>query len=214
MNPRIGAAVSGTVPVVCLVAALAFGGVAPAAAYPEFETFVEMHSGRSIDCSLCHTHPDGPEGVRPGQIRALTPEELERLNQARGAFEPGTRVDSPILNDFGDLILRVVGKRRFLELRTSDPEALAAELGFDSDLDGDGIPDAQEYLQGTHPLDSQHGDPWLLFRNNLRAYALHLTLILLATLLGLYGLHHLLAWFDVTAQAAVSEPGRKEGSAP
>lgn len=180
---------------------------APAAAYPEFETFVEMHSGRSIDCTLCHTHPDGPEGVRPGQIRALTPEELETLNRARAAFDPGSGVDSPILNDFGDHILDEVGKRRFLELRTSQPELLAEELGFDHDLDGDGISDAREYLDGTHPLDSHHGDPWLLFLRNLRKYAVHLVLILVATVLGLYGLNHLLTWFERTAESAVPEEG-------
>lgn len=199
-------------PALLLLAVLATAlAPAPAVAYPELETFVEMHSGRSIDCTLCHTHPDGPEGVRPGQIRSLSPEELERLNRARAAFEPvgpGEQgVDSPILNDFGDRILHVVGKRRFLELRTSHPEELADELGFDHDLDGDGISDAREYLDGTHPLDPHHGDPWLLFRHNLRKYALHLALILIATLLGLYGLNHLLAWFEHTADQAAPEEG-------
>lgn len=200
-------------PLICalLLAALlaVFLAPAPAAAYPEFETFVELHSGRTIDCTLCHTHPDGPEGVRPGQIRSLSQEELEQLNRARAAFEPGSEVDSPILNDFGDHILHTVGKRRFLELRTSEPAALADELGFDHDLDGDGISDAREYLDGTHPLDAHHGDPWLLFRHNLRTYAVHLVLILLATVLGLYGLNHLLAWFERTADQAVPEEGSR-----
>lgn len=191
-----------------LLLALSFGPSLHA--YPEFETFVEAHSGRTIDCSLCHTHGDGPEGVRPGQIRSLTAEELDQLNRARAAIQPGTDVDSPILNDFGDLILQRVGKRRFLELRTSDPGALAEELGFEHDLDGDGISDAREYLEGTHPLDPHHGDPWRLFFHNLRTYAFHLVLILLATLLGLYGLNHLLAWFEYAAGAA--EPGPEEGS--
>lgn len=195
--------------VVTLLLAMSLG--APSLhAWPEFEVFVEQHSTRTIDCSLCHTHPDGPEGVRPGQIRSLTPEELERLNRARSAFEPGTNVDSPILNDFGDLILQRIGKRRFLEIRTSDPGALAEELGFEHDLDGDGISDAREYLDGTHPLDPHHGDPWLLFVHNLRRSAFHLVLILLATLLGLYGLNHLLAWFDHAAETA--EPAPEEGN--
>ena len=181
----------------------------PLHAWPEFEAFVETRSTRTIDCALCHTHPDGPEGVRPGQIRSLTQEELEQLNRARAAFEPGSDIDSPILNDFGDLILQRVGKRRFLEIRTSDPGALAEELGFEHDLDGDGISDAREYLEGTHPLDPHHGDPWRLFLHNLGTYVFHLVLILLATLLGLYGLNHLLAWFEHATEAA--KPGLEEG---
>jgi len=190
------------------------GGLQPARAYPEFEAFVESHSGRSIDCALCHSHPDGPEGVRPGQIRSLTQEELNRLNRARAAFEPGQKVDSPILNDFGDLLLEKVGKRRFLELRTTDPGGLAEALGFEHDLDGDGIPDAREYLDGTHPGDPHHGDPWRLFVHNVRARAFRLVMIVLATILGLYGLNHLLAWFTRTAEEATGDKGGKEGSIP
>lgn len=192
-----------------LVSVLALGATAtPGWGYPELEAFIESHSGRYVDCAFCHTNPDGPEGVKPGQIRSLTPEELERLNRARAAFEPGSDVDSPILNDFGDEILRVVGKRRFLALRASDPEKLADALGFGSDLDGDGIPDAREYLDGTNPLDPQHGDPWRLALVNLRREGLDLAMIALATLLGLYGLDRLVRGLEAAASAEERGDGR------
>lgn len=178
----------------------------PAAAYPEFETWVESNSGRYINCALCHTHPDGPEGVKPGQIRSLDAAALERLNRARAAFEPGQEVDSPLLNDFGDHIIREVGKRRFLEIRTTDPGELVAALGGDSDLDGDGIPDATEYAEGTHPLDAQHGAPLRLLRHRLQRNVLDLVMIVLATLFGLYGLNHLLAWAEREKTREVAQP--------
>lgn len=178
-----------------LALAAALLAAAPVAlAYPEFEAFVERHSGRYVNCALCHSHPDGPEGTKPGQIRSLDAEELARLNLARAAFEPGSDVDSPILNDFGDEILHRVGKRRFLEIRSTDPALLADALGTDSDLDGDGIPDATEYLEGTDPLDAQHGAPLRLLRNNLERYRFDILMIVLATACGLWGLNHLLAW--------------------
>ena len=115
--------------VVLLGAALLLAS-APAVAYPEFEVFIEARSGRWVNCAFCHTNPDGPEGVKPGQIRSLSPAELERLNRARRAFEPGSDVDSPILNDFGDRMLHELGKRRILQLRVEDPGGLAELLRF------------------------------------------------------------------------------------
>ena len=52
---------------------------------------------------------------------------MEMLGRARLAIQPGTEVDSPILNDFGDHILFVTGKARFAQLRLK-PEDLAEEL--------------------------------------------------------------------------------------
>jgi len=183
-----------------------------AAAYPEMEAWVEAHSGRSVDCAMCHTHPDGPEGVKAGQIRSLDAEELARLNQARAAFEPGAGVDSPILNDFGDRILNDVGKRRFLEIRATDPGLLVNALGEEGDLDGDGIPDATEYAEGTDPLDPQHGAPLSLLRHNLARYWFDLLMLALATACGLYGLNHLLEWAQRAAQReAVEEPPPRGG---
>jgi len=177
--------------------ALTVFGASPASAYPEFETWAEKHSGRYMSCAMCHEHPDGPEGVKPGQIRSLSREELDRLNEARQAFEPGHTIDNPILNDFGDAIIQRLGRRRFLEIRVTDPGQLAEAYGFDSDLDGDGIPDAREFLEGTQPLDAASGDPWRLLVINLRRRWFHVTMIVLATLAGLYGLNCLLRWFDL-----------------
>jgi len=197
-------------PALMLVAATA---TAPsAAAYPEMEAWVEAHSGRSVDCAMCHTHPDGPEGVKPGQIRSLDAAELARLNQARAAFEPGAGVDSPILNDFGDRILNQLGKRRFLEIRATDPGLLVEALGGEGDLDGDGIADATEYAEGTDPLDPQHGAPLRLLRHNLARYWFDLLMLVLATACGLYGLNHLLEWAQRAAQReAVEEPPPRGG---
>jgi hypothetical protein len=195
---------------------LAAAPAPPAAAYPEMEAWVETHSGRSVDCAMCHTHPDGPEGVKAGQIRSLDAEELARLNQARAAFEPGMGVDSPILNDFGDRILNDVGKRRFLEIRATNPGLLVAALGEEGDLDGDGIPDATEYAEGTDPLDPQHGDPVRLLRHNLVRHWFDLLMIGLATACGLYGLNHLLEWAHraVNRDAVETSPPRGGGVIP
>jgi hypothetical protein len=179
-----------------LFLAILFLAAAPALAYPEFEVWSEKSSGRFLDCALCHTHPDGPEGVKPGQIRSLSREELDRLNESRAAFEPGIAIDSPILNPFGDRIIEKLGRKKFLELRVSDPGALVALYGMDSDLDGDGIPDMREYAEGTSPVDSRSGDPWSLFRTNVKRSWLDILMTILATLAGLYGLNKLLRWFE------------------
>lgn len=162
-----------------------------ASAYPEYQKASQARSGRTVNCAMCHTNSDGPEGTAPGQLGALSADELARLNRARGAFEPGQEVDSPILNAFGNEIVGTVGKRRFLEMRAR-PEELAAALGDLGDLDGDGIPDSREYLDGTHPLKRTSGDPWLLFVENLRRNGFHLVMIVVATALGVYGLASLL----------------------
>jgi hypothetical protein len=160
-------------------------------AYPEFQRFSQDHSGRPINCAMCHASGDGPEGAGRGQIGSLTPDELNRLNAARGAFAAGVPVESPILNEFGNNIIYRIGKTKFLELR-AHPEQLAEVYGYSSDLDGDGISDAQEYLDGTQPLNGVHGNPWKLFLHNLSVYKLHVIMLALATLAGLWGLSHLL----------------------
>lgn len=169
--------------------------------YPEFQRFSQDHSGRPINCAMCHANGDGPEGASRGQIGSLTPVELNRLNAVRGAFAPGIPVDSPILNLFGNKIITAIGKTKFLELR-AHPELLAAVYGFQSDLDSDGIADAQEYLEGTHPLNNVHGNPWSLFLHNLIAFKLHVTLILLATIAGIYGFSHLMHGFAATTSTS------------
>ncbi len=175
-------------------------------AYPEFQKFSQENSGRPINCAMCHTNSDGPEGASRGQIGSLTPEELNRLNAARGAFAPGIPVQSPILNEFGNNIITVVGKTKFLDLR-AHPAQLAEVYGFKSDLDLDGIPDAREYLDGTHPLNKVHGSPLRLFLNNLKFYRLHVILIVLATLAGFFGFSHLL--HGLAASASAKSPNER-----
>jgi hypothetical protein len=167
---------------------------AVALAYPDFQQFIKKRSGRAVDCAYCHANPNGPEGNGPGQLGSLTPEDFTRLNRARAAFEPGMTVDSPILNAFGNRILKDVGKKRFLEIK-AHPEELARALGGIVDLDGDGIPDGREYLDGTHPLKDTDGDPARLFRANLLKNRVPLFLLLLATAFGLYGLNNILKGF-------------------
>jgi len=171
---------------------------APAFAYPEFQVYVNENSGRNVNCSLCHAHPDGPEGLKPGQIGRLTSEQLQELGKARAAFEPGQQVHSPILNEFGNHIIEKLGKQRFLQLR-QEPATLAEALGPEGDLDQDGLSDAREYLEGTHPLDPNHGDPWSLFFINFGRRWFDVLMITLATVAGVYGLTHLLRGFEQLA---------------
>ncbi len=188
---------------------ITFALVGSCFAYPEFQRFSEENSGRPINCAMCHANADGPEGASRGQIGSLTPDELNRLNAARGAFAPGMVVQSPVLNEFGNNIVTKLGKTKFLELR-AHPEQLANVYGFESDLDKDGISDAQEYLDGTHPLNKTHGDPWSLFLYNLKQYKLHVILSVLATIAGYFGLSHLLYGLAVRAEAdIVSESGNR-----
>jgi len=180
-----------------VLAVLALAGTARA--YPEFQKFVSQNSGRTINCAMCHVHSDGPEGTAPGQIGHLTTAEQAELGRARAAFDPHANVRNPILNRFGNHIINSIGKKRFLELRLT-PAELANQLPQDSDLDGDGITDVHEYLTGTHPLLKSDGLPWLLFKVNLAANLGQITLMLATTVLGLWGLHHLLHGFDVATR--------------
>lgn len=172
---------------------------APLRAHPEFQRSIVTRTHRSVNCAYCHTSADGPEGTAQGQIGRLTAAELDQLGRARAALKPGSGVESPILNAFGNHILNSVGKARVLELRLA-PEQLGGALPAESDLDRDGISDVQEYHDGTHPLLDSDGDPWRLFAFGFRRNATQLTLALCATILGLYGLRHLLQGFDIAAR--------------
>jgi len=167
--------------------------LAPGAAFahPEFQAWSQTVSGRFVNCAMCHAHPDGPEGMKAGQIGSLTAAQLRLLNEARGAFEPGGDVHSPILNEFGNSIMSQLGRREVIALRPH-PADLAPKLDPLSDIDGDGLPDEREYREGTDPLDAQSGNPWALFRINLVRQRFHILMIALATICGLYGLHNLL----------------------
>lgn len=184
-----------------LVGLLLLAAPRPAAAYPQFQQYSQKHSGRNVDCAMCHRNHDGPKGVRPGQIDSLTPQQKLSYEQEQTALESGQHVDSPILNDFGNHIIEVLGRVKFIEL-ASHPEQLAPALGFASDLDGDGIPDAREYLDGTNPLDAQSGAPGRLFLINLNGQRFTIFMTLLVTIFGIYGLNNLSNAFLHLAEAA------------
>lgn len=191
------------------LAALTVLTATPAAnAYPEYQKWIQKNCERTVSCSMCHAHPDGPDGVKAGQIGSLDAEAHKRLDRARTAFEPGGHVDSPILNEFGNHIISTIGKKKFVALK-DHPEMLPPLLDK-SDLDGDGISDGQELRDGTHPLDPEHGSPWRLFKVNLVRYRFHLGMLAAATLLGLYGIRHVLQWFAVSVRRALAEAPRRD----
>ncbi len=165
-------------------------------AHPEFQRYSKSVSGRSVNCAMCHTHSDGPEGIKPDQIGSLSQEGLNALGLARQAYKPGWGGKSPILNEFGNLILNDLGKEKILMLKQK-PELLAEALSKTSDLDDDGITDAQEYKDGTHPLNSMDGNPWKLFKNNLIKNRFHILMIILATGTGLFGLYNTILWLSI-----------------
>ena len=173
----------------------------PVYAHPEFQTFTSKYSGRTVDCGFCHIHPEGPEGTKPGQIGSLDAEQMARLGHARAAFEPHANAENPLLNTFGNHMLNTIGKQQILFLR-QQPDKLPQMLGYISDLDGDGISDADEYLSGTHPLNPHHGDPWQLFVHNFKTHKFDILMIAIATGLGLFGLNHLRQWFNQIAPSS------------
>ena len=154
--------------------------------YPEFYEYSRKVSGRATNCALCHTHGDGPEGNEPGQISSLSKEEMRNLMRARAAFAPGQMVDNPILNKFGNELLRYLGKKKILELRNK-PQDLPKELGQELDIDKDGIPDAQEYLNGTLAISKEDGHPAKLFIANLKKNATHILLAFFAVAFLFFG---------------------------
>ena len=172
--------------------------LSPAFAHPEFQRYSKSVSGRSVNCAMCHRHSDGPEGVKPGQIGSLTQDELNALGLARQALKPGSGVKSPILNEFGNSILNDLGKEKILELRQR-PERLPESLSKTRDLDADGIPDAEEFKDGTNPLNSFDGHPWKLFKNNLIRNWFDILMIILATGFGFLGLYNAILWLSIMA---------------
>jgi hypothetical protein len=146
-------------------------------------------------------NPTGPTGDGPGQLGSLTPEELAQVHKAESALQPGSEVDNPVLNKFGNAIIHKIGMAKFLEL-TADPGKLPEAYGFESDLDGDGIPDAQEYLDGTNPLDKYDGDPAKLFFINLNRFKFDILLATVAVFLLEFGLRHLLRGTTMAARVS------------
>lgn len=196
MGPRSTAILLLTTRAVLIVL---FGTSARAEAYPEFQRHIQSQSGRVVSCGMCHAHPDGPDGVKHGQIGSLGQGDVQALARSRSMLDPGSLVDSPILNTFGDYLVGHLGRRRIMAYR-AQPAVLVAAIDQRHDLDDDGITDAQELRDGTDPTDSRHGDPGRLFVENIRRYWFHLMMLSAATLLGLYGLSRLFRWFAYEAQ--------------
>jgi hypothetical protein len=186
------------IPPMLAAAAALFMAAATGQAYPEFQQHIVKTTGRAVNCALCHTHADGPEGAAPGQIGHLTLAQQAELGRARAAFEPNAKPASPILNAFGNHILNAIGKKKFLELKLA-PAQIPGALPKESDLDKDGIPDAVELAMGTHPLLKTDGDPWLLFKANFSSNLVEIILALAATIIGLWGIGHLLHGFAAAA---------------
>lgn len=176
----------------------------PAICYPPYQAFVEKHSKRTVNCALCHVNENGPVGDGPGQKGSLNAEQLARLNQEHLAMLPGTSVDSPVLNRFGNQIIKSLGRAKFLQTMT-DPAQLAVALGDKSDLDGDGISDAREYLDGTDPLNRFHGDPWRMFMVNIDRYKIHLILTAVSVVFVCFGLSDIYRGFALLKSGASSK---------
>ncbi len=188
------------------LSAVVLGGVSRAQAYPEFQRHIQAQAGRVVSCGMCHAHPDGPDGMKHGQIGALGENEMQALARSRNMLEPGQPVDSPILNPFGDYLVGHLGRKRLMAYKLQ-PAALLAAIDQKHDFDADGIADARELYDGTDPTDPRHGDPWLLFLANVRRYWFHLLMLATATILGLFGLGRLFRWFAFEARRASESSG-------
>lgn len=185
-----------------LLAAAALSLLLPTAvgAYPQFQKYVEERSGKTVDCAMCHVNPHGPQGTGEGQIGSLTAADLERLSDARSAIEPGHDVDSPILNRFGNSIIKAIGKKKVLEA-AKDPAQLATMLDEKSDIDADGISDAQEYLDGSDPNNKFHGDPARLLQANANRNMMHIFACIFGVLLLDWGFINMIRGFRAIASA-------------
>lgn len=158
----------------------------PVVSYPAFQKFSQTHSGRTVSCAMCHVNPQGPSGQAEGQLLSLSAAELERVDAARDASSPGVDVDSPIMNRFGNHVIKTLGMDKVNEA-IGDPELLAKGLDK-TDIDGDGISDGKEFLDGTDPLSKFNGDPNLLFWINLSRQRFEILYVALAIGLIFFGL--------------------------
>ena len=150
----------------CLLILCLFFSINNAFAFNEFQTYIEQKSKKQLNCAYCHSHVNGPNGNEAGQLGSLNDEQkqLTAYNQFLSANKE--LVDSPILNEFGNYLVKKLGYEKITNAQ-NDPSLLVNELK-DSDLDHDGISDAQELLDGTLPNDPLDGNPFKLFLNNLR----------------------------------------------
>jgi hypothetical protein len=170
-----------------LVVLLGLTSANSALAYPAFQRFAQEHSGRTVSCAMCHVNAQGPSGQLEGQLLSLTAAELERVDTARDAEEPGVDVNSPIMNKFGNHIIKTLGMNK-VNAAIANPELLAQGLGEKNDLDTDGISDSREFLDGTDPLNKFNGDPLLLFWINVSRRKWEIAFVGVAIGLMIFGL--------------------------
>ncbi|MBK9144040.1 MAG: hypothetical protein IPM23_16195 [Candidatus Melainabacteria bacterium] len=168
-------------------------------AYPQFQEFVEKRSHQPVNCAMCHANGNGPDGHQAGQIGSLSAEELKRLEEARAALEKGNDIKSPVLNEFGNEIVRSLGRKKVISL-IKEPEKLYDELPADSDLDEDGVPDREEFLDGTDPTNKYHAAPIKLFLINLNRNKMHVILAAVAIFSINFGLVHMIRGISLLAE--------------
>ncbi len=172
--------------------------------FPQLEEFVAKHSGKPVNCAMCHANDAGPTGNDLGQLGHMTVAQMAKVNIARLAMQPGQNVDSPILNRFGNHIVETVGMQKLITL-IAQPQDLATALGNKSDLDGDGIPDSEEYLDGTDPLNRFNGDPLKLFKINLSRNLIVICIISGALGLLVFGLAQVIQGFKIIEDLEAKE---------
>ena len=158
-------------------------------AFNEFQIFIEQKSKKQLNCAYCHGHVNGPNGSEAGQLGSLNEEQkqLTTYNQ----FLQGKKelADSPILNEFGNYLVKKLGYEKITNAQ-NDLSLLIDELK-DSDLDHDGINDAQELLDGTLPNDPLDGSPFKLFLNNIRKKSVEICFQVIAIVLLIVSLFKL-----------------------
>jgi hypothetical protein len=118
----------------------------------------------------------GPTGSGVGQLGSLSEEQKTKLDTA----------DSPILNSFGQSIIKRLGYQAVVD-NVADPAKLADALKS-SDLDGDGIADGVEMEHGTLANDPESA-PWdLVWKVRLQRNIGFVLAILVSGLLAFVGL--------------------------
>ncbi len=144
---------------------LQFLFLSQAFAFNEFQAYIELKSKKQLNCAYCHSHTNGPNGKNSGQLGSLSEDEKQLTAYNQFLNSNKELVDSPILNEFGNYLVKKLGYEKITNAQ-NDPSLLVNELK-DSDLDRDGISDAQELLDGTLPNDLLDGSPLKLFIHSL-----------------------------------------------
>ncbi|MBI3590053.1 MAG: hypothetical protein HY094_01585 [Candidatus Melainabacteria bacterium] len=158
-------------------------------AFNEFQAFIELKSKKQLNCAYCHTNANGPNGNDSGQLGSLSEDEKQLTAYNQFLNSNKELVDSPILNEFGNYLVKKLGYEKITNAQ-SDLELLVNELK-DSDLDHDGISDAEELLDGTLPNDSLDGNPLKLFINNFKKQWIEICFQVVAILLLIISLFKL-----------------------